>query len=123
MTPSAPIKSQAQYDTDPGVLSNPQQSAITTAKTNGETDNAPTSCTPYGEYEKGYNYEYGLAGLSKDPQKALDWYRKAILDGYTGAEDALLRLQPKDVIDTARTPSTPYGEYERGYDYEYGLGE
>ena len=32
--------------------------------------------------ERGYNYEYGLGGFSKDLQKALYWYCKAELHGY-----------------------------------------
>jgi TPR repeat protein len=43
------------------------------------------------EYNVGWCYEEGI-GVPQDIEKTIDWYKKALEDGYEEASEALARL-------------------------------
>jgi TPR repeat protein len=54
-----------------------------------------TPTTPYGQYEMGYFYYYGLGGVNQDYRQAAIWYRKAADQGYADAQFMLGNLYVK----------------------------
>ncbi|MCH5308461.1 MAG: sel1 repeat family protein [Prevotella sp.] len=47
----------------------------------------------YLQYQMGIVYENGIGNTPKDKSKALEWYRKAVENGYTPALDAIRKLE------------------------------
>lgn len=47
----------------------------------------------YLQYQMGIVYENGIGNTPKNKSKALEWYRKAVENGYTPALDAIRRLE------------------------------
>ena len=52
----------------------------------------------YGMYSVGYSYEYGTSGVTKDLNKAKEWYIKGAAQGYVKAQAALDRLNQGELF-------------------------
>ena len=90
--------------------------------------------SPYGYYRVGYMYEKGL-GVKKDPEKALEWYKKGAAQGFCIAESQLAGLYergddgvPQDFTKArqwylrAIEHGCNYDMFKLGQMYEYGRG-
>jgi uncharacterized protein len=51
-----------------------------------------------GVFLLGYIYEEGLAGISKDPGAALDWYKKSAARGNAAAQKRVSELGSEKIV-------------------------
>ena len=94
-TLATPTTPQGQYEMGEDYFyglgaTDPTATAPTVSTTPAATLATPT--TPQGQYAMGENYFYGLGGVSKDPEQAIVWYRKAADQGYSKAQSTLGKL-------------------------------